>query len=271
MEACLNQATVIQCGTETFLKASHEAGFRCVELRSQKLDEYLLHRSHSQLRRLVRDLGMRIATLNGLEFFSLVPEDNYPFMLKRAEYQLVLCHSLEISDLVLVPSMNPDGIVTGAVIDKTVRTVGLVSKMAKKMGVRVDLEIVGNPSFSLRKIDEALIVLERLQDENVFLALDNLCLYEGENETDEVRKIPVEKIAIVHANDARKKSVRDYTLQERLFPGDGDLELKTFYGILKEKEYRGPVSVEIFNEEIWAKDPKEAAQRAWQSIQRFLH
>ncbi len=270
MEACLNQATIMQCDTETFLKASYEAGFRCVELRSQKLDDYLVHRSHSHLKRLVRDLGMRIATLNGLEFFSLVPEDNYPLMLKRAEYQLHLCHSLEISDLVLVPSMNPKGITTGAVIDKTVKTVGLISKMAEKMGVRVDLEIVGNPSFSLRKIDEALIVLEKLGDENVFLALDNLCLYEGENESDEVRRIPVEKIAIVHANDARKKSVKDYTLQERLFPGDGDLDLKEFYRILKEGKYKGPVSVEIFNEEIWAKDPKEAAQMAWQSIQKFL-
>ncbi len=270
MEPCLNEATIMQCDMETFLTASHSAGFRCVELVSQKVEEYLANWPHQRLKDVLQQLEIRAVGLDGLEFFSLVPEENYAVMLKRAEYQLFLCQLLEIRYLVLVPSMMQGEMAPKTILDKTAKTVRLISEIAKEMKVEVALEIVGNKKFSLRKIDQGLRVLKEVQDDSVFLALDNVCLYEGDNETGELEKIPIERIALVHANDVRKKPVKDYSLQERVFPGEGDLELREFYSILKKRGYRGPVSVEIFNEDIWGKTPNEAAQNAWRSIQSFL-
>ena len=270
MEPCLNQATLMQCNAEEFLRASFEAGFRTVEFRSSKIEEYLNRTSHRKLTQLLQELQIRVAGLNGLEFFSLVPKDNDLFMLKRAEVQLHLCQLFRITHLILVPSLRVEGMDQDTVIKRTVETTSLILDMAKKMGICLALEIVGNPAFSLRKIDEALQILKRVDDDDLFLALDNICLYEGLNEINDLSKIPVKKIAIVHANDARKKDERNYGLQERILPGKGDLDLRGFYRILKEKNYKGPVSVELFNEEVWKMPPREAARLAWKSIQEFL-
>jgi 4-hydroxyphenylpyruvate dioxygenase len=191
-------------------------------------------------------------------------------MIKRAEVQLHLCQLFGITHLILVPSMRVEGMSQDTVIKRTAETTSLILDMAKKMGIRLALEIVGNPAFSLRKIDEALQVLKIIDDGHLFLALDNICLYEGLNETNDLRKIPPGKIAIVHANDALKKGERNYGLQERILPGEGDLDLREFYKILKEENYKGPVSVELFNEEVWKMPPTEAARLAWKSIQKFL-
>ena len=270
MEPCLNQATLMQCDAETFLRAASEAGFRTVEFRSSKIEEYLNRTSHKKLTQLLKELKMQVAGLNGLEFFSLVPKDNDAFMIKRAEVQLHLCQLFGITHLILVPSMRVEGMSQDTVIKRTAETTSLILDMAKKMGTRLALEIVGNPAFSLRKIDEALQVLKMINDDHLSLTLDNICLYEGLNDTNDLRKIPPGKIAIVHANDARKKDERNYGLQERILPGEGDLDLREFYKILKEGNYKGPVSVELFNEEVWKMPPREAARLAWKSIQPFL-
>jgi 4-hydroxyphenylpyruvate dioxygenase len=260
----------MQCNAEEFLRSSLEAGFRTVEFRSSKIEEYLNRTSHRKLTQLLQELHMRVAGLNGLEFFSLVPKDNDAFILKRAEVQLHLCQLFGITHLILVPSMRIEGMDQESVIKRTAETTSLILDIAKKMGIRLALEIVGNPAFSLRKVDEALQVLNMINDDHLSLALDNICLYEGLNEINDLRRIPVDKIAIVHANDVRKKEERNYGLQDRIFPGEGDLDLTEFYRILKEKNYRGPVSVELFNEEVWKMPPRAAARLAWKSIQQFL-
>jgi sugar phosphate isomerase/epimerase len=160
-------------------EASSEAGFRTVEFRSSKIEEYLNRTSHKKLNQLLQELKIRVAGLNGLEFFSLVPKDNAPFMLKRAEVQLHLCQLFGITHLILVPSLRIEGMPQDTVIRRTAETTSLILDMAKKMGIRLALEIVGNPAFSLRKIDEALQVLKIIDDDHLFLALDNICLYEG--------------------------------------------------------------------------------------------
>lgn len=271
MQQCLNQATLLPCDCETFIRTAHLAGFRAVELRSGKIEEYLCNRSYKRLRECLRAHQMEVVALDGLELFSLVPEDNEFFLVSRAQWQLQLCELFDIGTLVLVPGVLPDGKDEGqAIVEHARRNLAVIAALAERRGVRLALEIVGNAQFSIRTVRRALQVIAGTDAKRIGLALDTICLHEGYNQTSELGDIPADRIAVVHVNDAPERLVREYKLEERLMPGAGVLDLATFFGVLREKLYRGPISVEVFNEELWKKQPAEAAQEAWRCLHPYI-
>ena len=270
MEPCLNQATVMQCSAEEFVRAAANAGFRQVELRFEKVEEYLMKQSVRTLRQLLSRLDVKVVGLDGLELFSLIPEDNYPLIAKKAELLLSVCEWLDAEMLVLVPSHGREDMNRQEVLALTADRLNRLGELAKAKHIRLALEIVGNRQFSLRRIDDALQVLQRLPENQVVLALDNICLHEGGNELGDLAPLTAGAIGLVHANDVRVTPNREYELADRVFPGEGELDLHPFFALLKEKGYEGPVSVELFNPKIWSLSAEEAAKRAWCSIQQFL-
>jgi sugar phosphate isomerase/epimerase len=68
----------------------------------------------------------------------------------------------------------------------------------------------------------------------------------------------VEKISHYHIDDAHPdKPALTQTDPDRVMIGDGVIDLKAEIQILREKGYQGAMSLELFNQDLWAKDPKE--------------
>jgi 2-keto-myo-inositol isomerase len=70
---------------------------------------------------------------------------------------------------------------------------------------------------------------------------------------------PVERLAMVHLNDAPAKPAREIEDADRVLPGQGVIALTDLVGELRERGYRGPWSLETFNPTYWADDPLEIA------------
>jgi len=54
-------------------------------------------------------------------------------------------------------------------------------------------------------------------------------------------------ISVVHFHDADNIPLDNISDEDQLFPGKGVIDLKKFCKILREKEYDGPLSVELIN------------------------
>jgi sugar phosphate isomerase/epimerase len=55
-----------------------------------------------------------------------------------------------------------------------------------------------------------------------------------------------------------------------VLPGGGVIRLAELGATLRDRGYRGPVSVETFNPTYWRADPLEIARLARASVDRFL-
>jgi len=52
--------------------------------------------------------------------------------------------------------------------------------------------------------------------------------------------------------------------------GDGVIDLKAEIQILREKGYQGAMSLELFNQDLWAKDPKEVIKVGLERMKELL-
>ena len=74
-----------------------------------------------------------------------------------------------------------------------------------------------------------------------------------------------------HIDDADpRKPLGTQTDADRVMPGDGCLDLKSEIRLLKEKGYDGAVSLELFNRDLWEKDPGEVLKRGVERVRALV-
>jgi sugar phosphate isomerase/epimerase len=76
-----------------------------------------------------------------------------------------------------------------------------------------------------------------------------------------IAKLRGDQVAVAHFNDPPARPRREQQRDEnRVWPGEGHLDLRRYLGLLGEIGYRGWLSLELFREELWARDPLEVAR-----------
>jgi 2-keto-myo-inositol isomerase len=70
------------------------------------------------------------------------------------------------------------------------------------------------------------------------------------------------QIAVSHFNDAPAVPPREQQHDpDRVFPGDGHLDLQRYVRLLRATGYRRWLSLELFREELWQADPLDVARQ----------
>ncbi len=271
MKPCMNEYSIMQCDIEEFIEVCAQVGFRELELRDSKVEAYLVDHSYEDLRALLRKHDIHVATLNSLEYFSLVPEENFDFMLKKAEYMMTLCQLIDCDTLVSVPSKNPHHVPLSEIKPRTVERLQGLADLGNRYGVEVLFEPIGFDFFSIRKHLDGLDIVKEIKNQEVGLLIDTFHFYVGQNTLDDLKKIPSEKISLIHFHDAADRPRGELRDEDRLYPGEGVIDLDGFCRVLRDKGYDGPLSVELINPKLWeTMSPKDMASKAWDSLKPYL-
>lgn len=143
-----------------------------------------------------------------------------------------------------------------------------IGQIAEKYGVRIGLEFVG--PATLRKEGDIflydLIGLLEFEEEvgidSMGILLDSFHWYTAGNTGAQLAAVPVEKIVHVHINDAPDRPCEEQMDMERLLPGEGIIDLKTFFSSLKQMGYQDYMGIETFSAELKALSVDEAAAKA---------
>jgi 2-keto-myo-inositol isomerase len=267
----MNQYSIMQCDIEEFIEVCAHVGFRELELRDSKVEAYLVDHSHKELRGLLRKRGIHVATLNSLECFSLVPEENFDFMLKKAEYMMTLCQLIDCDTLVSVPSKNPYHLPLSEIKPRTAERLQGLADLGNRYGVKVLFEPIGFDFFSIRKHLDGLDIVKEIKNQEVGLLIDTFHFHVGQNTLHDLGKIPLERISLIHFHDAADRPRDKLRDEDRLYPGEGVIDLDGFCGVLRDKGYEGVLSVELINPKLWeTMSPKDMAIKAWDSLKPYL-
>lgn len=129
-----------------------------------------------------------------------------------------------------------------------------------EIGVKPAMEFLGFVE-DINTIEDALEIITAAGHPDGTIVLDPFHIYRGGGSIESIAKLTAEQIAICHFNDAPASPPREEQQdRDRVYPGDGTLDLRRLISLLREIGYAGCLSLELFNEDLWRQDPLQVAR-----------
>ena len=124
---------------------------------------------------------------------------------------------------------------------------------------------------SVYTIEQAWQIVEDADYPGSSLIMDPFHILRGGGSIESIAKIPADKVAIWHWNDAPgDKPFAEQSDADRVMPGDGVGPLKEIERLALAQGYEGFVSLELFNPALWEQNPAEVARIGLEKMQGYF-
>jgi 2-keto-myo-inositol isomerase len=269
MKPCLNQATINQTDVETCVDVAASVGFKGIEFRLPKLQAYLaLNHGSMEVGQLLKDHDLESVCLNSFENFCHVPAGDFDAVLYRAREFSTICRKTDCKMFVCCPSPLPRNLSKAEALSMTADRFGKIARVCAEDSVGVAFEFLAGASAST--LQDAVGVINASGAPNTGLIIDTFHYYVGQSTLDALEGFPLERLWAVHFNDAEHGALETLTDEKRLLPGKGVIRLNEFARWLKDHHWDGWLSVELFRDEYWKKDPLEVAKDSMRALKPYL-
>jgi sugar phosphate isomerase/epimerase len=248
--------------TERHIRIAREAGYDGVEVRAERLLE--ARDEVAAAAGIVRP--GEVWSLNGIQL-QLTADGGLDCDRLAAEMapRLEICRRLAAAYLLVVPPRAG-----GADRERAIAAMrdGLVilRDVAAGDDIGIAFEFLG---FADCPIDTPALAGRVVADlPGVDLVLDSCHWHaSGSGSLDE---FPIDRLAMVHLNDAPAKPPREIEDADRLLPGRGIIRLTELIRSLRAARYDGPWSLETFNPDYWSAPPEQIAGEGRATLARVL-
>jgi 2-keto-myo-inositol isomerase len=237
--------------TERHIRIARQTGYAGVEVRAERLLE-----APDEIAATMNSVRPgEIWSLNGIQL-QLTSEGQLDRQRLSAEMapRLQICRQLAAAYLLVVP---PRG--SGTDLASAIRAMrdglAILRDAAAPDGIGIAFEFLGFADCPIDTPELAGRVVANLP--GVDLVLDS-CHWHASG-AGPLTGFPIDRLAMVHLNDAPAKAPREIEDSDRLLPGRGVIRLKELVGTLRAAGYSGPWSLETFNPDYWALPPVEIA------------
>ncbi|RAI56207.1 bifunctional sugar phosphate isomerase/epimerase/4-hydroxyphenylpyruvate dioxygenase family protein [Roseicella frigidaeris] len=244
------------------LEAAAAIGFDGVEIFENDLLTY--DGSPAEVGRLCRDLGLSIALYQPFRDFEAMPEPLRRRNLDRAERKFDTMQQLGAELLLVCSNTQP------ATLPEPERAAADLREMAgraARRGLRVGYEALAwGRQVSLWR--QAWEIVRAADHPALGLVLDSFHTLARGDSLAGLEAVPAEKLFFLQLADAPKLAldVLSWSRHFRLFPGQGELPVAEFLRDVLRAGYRGPVSLEIFNDEFRAAPVRRIARDGLRSL-----
>ena len=247
----LNGATIMTTPTDRHVRIARETGYAGVEVRAERLlgapDEV------ASAAGIVRP--GEVWSLNGIQI-QLTADGGIDRDRLTADMapRLDICRRLAAANLLVVPPRT-----AGADRERAIAAMrdglAILRDAAASHRIGIAFEFLGFADCPIDTPELAGRVVADLP--GVDLVLDS-CHWHASG-SGSLDAFPVDRLAMVHLNDAPAKPPREIEDADRVLPGRGVIRLADLIGSLRAAGYRGPWSLETFNPDYWALAPEEIA------------
>jgi sugar phosphate isomerase/epimerase len=251
MTLCLHQTTLAGAGYRRSLEAASKAGIMLVELIPQHYDEFIRTESVAVARRVISDLGLRAVSSGGVAgIFEPFPGREKALEDLKARAGVVA--ELGVDRMVCPASSNIPH--TEDDYKKAAENAREVGEIVRPFKVVAMLEFMRGSTF-VGSLPTALQITREAAHPNVKPMFDCYHFWAGLSKFEDLDTIRFDEIHHVHYQDVPAIPRELLTNRTRDIPGDGVSPLPRILRALYRKNYRGPVSVELFYPRIQNGDP----------------
>tara|TARA_R110000868_G_scaffold37111_2_gene131302 strand:- start:10255 stop:11202 length:948 start_codon:yes stop_codon:yes gene_type:complete len=258
---CLNTSTIRNqnLGLMGEMEVAAEAGFSGIEIWMRTLQTYLDNGGKtSDIRKKAEGLGLTIE--DSIGFASWIVDDDMQRKkaMEQMKYEMDLLAQIGCKRIAAPPS----GATNGSILDlkNAAKRFRELCDLGKEMGVLPQLELWGF-SNNLHLFGETLFVAAESGNSEAVILPDVYHLRRGGSPFEALELINGNNIQMFHINDYPGSIAKsELTDSMRVLPGDGDAPMKDILKSLNSKGVPIVLSLEIFNEDIWAMDALEACK-----------
>ncbi|HDG9807347.1 TPA: sugar phosphate isomerase/epimerase and 4-hydroxyphenylpyruvate domain-containing protein [Raoultella planticola] len=257
-------ATVSISGTlSEKLHAIAAAGYQGVEIFENDLLYYT--GTPADIRNLAADLGLKITLFQPFRDFEGASRSQFAANMERAKRKFALMHELGCDTLLLCSNVQPE---CSADVALQVADLAALAALAEQEKIVIGYEALAWGTH----VNRWYQAWERVKSVNspaLGIVLDSFHILARGDTLQRLPEVPVDKITFLQLADAplMKMDVLEWSRHFRCFPGQGQLPLVDFARDLTRCGYRGPWSLEIFNDGFRASPNGATAKDGYRSLQ----
>lgn len=251
----LNCSTIRPVPVLEKISIAGEAGYKAIELWHDDLDAHIARGGTlAEVRKALGDQGLTVPTTIYLKgWFETTGEEHRS---ELAECQRRMAQAVEVGAVHVIA-----GPAAGfADHDQGARNYRELLELGIRMGVKPSMEFLGFVD-DLNTIEGALEIITKAGHPEGTLVLDPFHIFRGGGSMETIAQLRPQQIAICHFNDTPASPPRlQQHDKDRVYPGEGHLDLKRLLTLLRQVGYSSWLSLELFREDLWASDPREVAR-----------
>lgn len=265
---CLNTSTLRPASVMDKIDAAAAAGFKAIEPWNSEITEYIeAGGTLQQVKDRLTEKGLIVPSMIAIMGFVGNEEPGRDARLAEARRRMEQARDLGSPFIVASPPMER------ADLAQCGRDYAELVALGREVGIRPAMEFLGFVEH-VNSIATAREIMDRSGAVDATLVIDWFHMVRGDGrETilEDLRALKPEQIAIVHLDDVPyNKPFSEMSDGDRVYPGDGQIPLAELFAVLAEIGYAGPVSLELFSEELWAQDPYRVAKTGFEKSQRWF-
>lgn len=272
---CLNTSTISgqNLGIVAEVELAAKVGFAAIEPWSRELDAYQKSGgSLKDLRKRIEDAGLKVPDVIG--FAQWIVDDDAKRKAGMEQAQRDMDAAVQIGSAhVAAPPIGANN-VEGPPLAVIAERYRAMLELGDKIGIVPMVELWGS-SKTLSQLGEVAYVAIQAHHPKACMLLDLYHLYKGGNDFESMQILSGHVLPVIHTNDYPAQPPRDKINDSfRVYPGDGIAPLDQIFRTLKAIDFRGYLSVELFNRGYWKESPlkvaRESLEKTKAAVQRAL-
>ncbi len=258
---CLNTSTIRSPGVSApeYVDIAAHAGYDGIELWVDEIDVWVEGGGTlEQLRDCAAGQGIRIVNLIAFFEWAVPEEDRHARALEEARRCFDMAQTLACPFVAAAPKGIHDREVD---LFSVARRFAELTRAVSDFEPKPLLEFWG-VSRTLGTLGEALLVAAESGVPEACLLTDVFHMYKGSGHLHGMDYLNPGRLGLLHVNDYPADPPRsEIEDAHRVYPGDGQAPWDEIVASLVRQEYRGMLSLELFNPAYWAEGPMITAQK----------
>lgn len=251
----LNSSTIRTTPIIEKIRVAAQAGYEAIELWHDDIDLYLQYGGTlARLRTALDKSGLAVPTTIYLKGWWDPEAPDYRRSMTEIRRRMEQAVALGAPHVIASP---PPGKADYALV---ARQYADLLDLGLSLGVRPAFEYLGFVE-DVNSISKGLRILRESGHPQATIVLDPFHDYRGGEGHDAIAQLRADQIAVSHFNDApADPPASTQHDKDRVMPGEGAIDLQRYVALLRQVGYDRYVSLELFREDLWRRDPLEVAR-----------
>jgi sugar phosphate isomerase/epimerase len=235
---------------ENFVRSASQHQFDAIASSGNELEEWIGQKGLEEVRSTLKEYQVQVATI-GLSVQWRTTEEEFRSGLVRLaqDAEAAAAVGCTTCNTYVLPSTDHPSAHFMALATRRLRT---CAQILAPYGISLALEFVGPHHLRTKwanpfiwGLQEMLDWVDTIGENNVGLLFDSYHWYTNELGVEDILRLRADQIVLVHLNDAPDVPIADVLDNDRLFPGEGVIDLAGFLSALNQIGYTGVVAQEI--------------------------
>lgn len=252
---CLNTSTIRPTPLLEKIRLAARAGYEAIEPWNDEIDDFVNSGGTiAEVKKAIADSGLKVVSVIALH--SWITAQGEPRARALDECRRRMDQAVILGSPYIVAS-PPQEIVN---LEHAGRCYAELLEIGRAAGVKPAMEFLGFVS-GIKSVATAWAVAAGARDDDATIVADVFHLLRGGGALEDLTMVDGNRMAIFHINDLpADPPFSAQTDHDRVMVGDGVADVSRVIALLRRINYRGPLSLELFNKEVWAKDPFDVIQ-----------